>query len=716
MKKLMFVIVVILWFPASSIAGESKMVMNDFSLADMLNIEIYSAGKKAEKVIEIPASVKIITREEIQLYGYRSILEVLEHISGIYHLNPYTLTHTLGSFGIRGVWTSSGPNGNTAILVNGVNQFEYKDNTNPFSKITVPVEAVDRIEIIKGPMAVMYGSGASQGVINIITNASEKDGGVNLVAGSIGWEQPNPEPSHSMTAKYTDGEGDFNLNINASFSKNSGPDIKFRNMSNEPEQMLMNPMYNIMDMELSTRNRLEHENKYLNLAAVYKDFYADISYNETDQEFYFVVPPVDNGSILSYKATNVLIGLKKAPLDYLSLDYSLRYFKSNRDNDYDNINTDYWNYSFFATHGYEIELLHQLSALDNLDATIGLNYTSVEKNVYVDAYVPLSKDMNYIIETNAPVATSSVFTQLDYQACTSLKIVAGARLDHAASYKIYDRRYDPKTSGPDYPLVGTVTTLTSRSKSRNISNYRLASIYTMNDNNVFKFLYGEATRNHTGTNLSQNKKPDPEKTKTFEFNHIFTNTQTTVTSSLFWSSVENLMMAQRTFDPQQDGFITTRSFEGQSKTMGAELSILVQPIPNLTTEVSACFQETQDLDNKDIDFAYSPQLLGQLKIGYNSGVCSVSLTGSYVDSIETEWKPTGDGSSGQRIGDQTDDYFMLGANFRLADLYEGMYLNIRGSNLLNTQIRYPSIQSNAMLDKGTIGPGVACTITLGWEF
>jgi len=47
--------------------------IEDFSLEDLLNVEITTAGKKAQKISDIPASVVLITREEIERYGYQSL-------------------------------------------------------------------------------------------------------------------------------------------------------------------------------------------------------------------------------------------------------------------------------------------------------------------------------------------------------------------------------------------------------------------------------------------------------------------------------------------------------------------------------------------------------------------------------------------------------------------------------------------------------------------
>ena len=50
--------------------------------------------------------------------------------------------------------------------------------------------------------------------------------------------------------------------------------------------------------------------------------------------------------------------------------------------------------------------------------------------------------------------------------------------------------------------------------------------------------------------------------------------------------------------------------------------------------------------------------------------------------------------SGSRIGDKSDKYFLLGANFRVDDIFKGLYLNCRCSNLLDKEVRYPTSPRN----------------------
>ena len=168
MTKYLLAIIILLISPLISLSS-SKLTPDEIarmSLRDMMNVEIETAGKKPEKIEEIPASVVIITRNDIERFGYNNIEEVLNNIPGLFSINDYD---PWGSYnGVRGFW-SNFQNRNLIILINGIQQVENYSSTQPEIRMSLPVEIIEKIEIIRGPMSILYGSGAMLGVINIIT-------------------------------------------------------------------------------------------------------------------------------------------------------------------------------------------------------------------------------------------------------------------------------------------------------------------------------------------------------------------------------------------------------------------------------------------------------------------------------------------------------------------------------------------------------------------
>ncbi len=59
------------------------------SLEELMQIEINSANKISEKIGEIPASVVLITRQDIQRFGYTTLDDILQHVSGVYSIDFY---------------------------------------------------------------------------------------------------------------------------------------------------------------------------------------------------------------------------------------------------------------------------------------------------------------------------------------------------------------------------------------------------------------------------------------------------------------------------------------------------------------------------------------------------------------------------------------------------------------------------------------------------
>ena len=125
------------------------------SLEQLMNVTINSAGKQPEKVGDIPASVVILNRNDIETFGYVTISDVLRSVPGFFHVYDYDED----KIGVRAVL-----GGEIILLVNGVAQ-----HTNQLKHFAFPAEIIERIEIVRGPMSVIYGNGAFLGSINIIT-------------------------------------------------------------------------------------------------------------------------------------------------------------------------------------------------------------------------------------------------------------------------------------------------------------------------------------------------------------------------------------------------------------------------------------------------------------------------------------------------------------------------------------------------------------------
>jgi iron complex outermembrane receptor protein len=127
--------------------------------------KVEAASKWAQPVTQVPSSVSIVTAEQIKLYGYRTLADVLQSTAG-FHVSYDRNYSYLGTRGFnRGDY-----NGRVLLLVDGhrVNN-PVTDAAFIGTEFLLDVDLIERVEIVRGAGAVLYGNNAFFGVINVIT-------------------------------------------------------------------------------------------------------------------------------------------------------------------------------------------------------------------------------------------------------------------------------------------------------------------------------------------------------------------------------------------------------------------------------------------------------------------------------------------------------------------------------------------------------------------
>jgi outer membrane receptor for ferrienterochelin and colicins len=138
---------------------------------------VYGASKYEQKVTEAPSSVTIITADEIKKYGYRTINDVLQSVTGLYVTNDRNYSY----LGIRGFNRPGDYNTRVLLLIDG-----HRMNDNVYDEALygtegpIDVDLIDRVEIIRGPSSSLYGTNAFFGVINVITKRGRDIKGLEL--------------------------------------------------------------------------------------------------------------------------------------------------------------------------------------------------------------------------------------------------------------------------------------------------------------------------------------------------------------------------------------------------------------------------------------------------------------------------------------------------------------------------------------------------------
>jgi outer membrane receptor protein involved in Fe transport len=141
----------------------------NMSLEDLLNIEIVTASGGAEASAMAPANVVTVTRQEIERHGWRSLAEILAGVPGLYVVDD----HVLPAVSVRGI--SGGLRAGTRLVKVMINGFAVNfrpDLTAFLGPEFIPLEAIDRVEIAKGPLSALYGANAFLATVNVVTRRS----------------------------------------------------------------------------------------------------------------------------------------------------------------------------------------------------------------------------------------------------------------------------------------------------------------------------------------------------------------------------------------------------------------------------------------------------------------------------------------------------------------------------------------------------------------
>ena len=152
----------------------------------VLDNVVVSASGFEQDIKDAPASISVVTREELESGAFRDLTDALKNVEGV-SITGAAAQQGGGGYdiSIRGM-----PGAYTLILVDGKRQGTREARTNGNAGYEAgwipPLEAIERIEVIRGPMSSLYGSDAMGGVVNIITRKiAKKWGGSVRVEGTL---------------------------------------------------------------------------------------------------------------------------------------------------------------------------------------------------------------------------------------------------------------------------------------------------------------------------------------------------------------------------------------------------------------------------------------------------------------------------------------------------------------------------------------------------
>jgi len=171
---------------------------------------VVTATRDTEEIRKVPANVSVITAEQIEKSGATTIPEILEKLESI-QFRSYSGNASQSAMDMRG-FGGDNPFGKTLIMLDG--RRLNRPDMSSINWLQVPLNNVERIEVVRGASSVLYGDAAIGGVINIITKKGDGPPKFNasVIAGRYGLHDERVSVSGS-TDKWTyalNGENNYN--------------------------------------------------------------------------------------------------------------------------------------------------------------------------------------------------------------------------------------------------------------------------------------------------------------------------------------------------------------------------------------------------------------------------------------------------------------------------------------------------------------------------
>src|SRR5213080_4332790 len=166
--------------PDSSLSAEA---LKKLSIEELMNLQVTSVSKRPERLSQTASAIQVITQEDIRRSGASSLAEALRLAA---NLQVAQIDSRQWAISARGF------NGSTAnkllVLIDGRTVYTPLFSGVFWDVQEVPLQDIDRIEVISGPGATLWGANAVNGVINVITKDAKDTQGL-LLSGGGGSEQ-----------------------------------------------------------------------------------------------------------------------------------------------------------------------------------------------------------------------------------------------------------------------------------------------------------------------------------------------------------------------------------------------------------------------------------------------------------------------------------------------------------------------------------------------
>lgn len=416
-------------------AGVNRLFEMD--LSDLMNQKVVTASKYSQNSAEAASSIGVITADEIKKYGYRTLGEALNSQRGMYLSDDKNYIY-LGS---RGFSRPTDYNNRIVVMIDGhiLNEVVYGSSFMG-NEPGINLDNIERIEIIRGPGASVYGSGAMLNIINLIMKKGADINGATVSAGIGSFGKKDMSVTYGKKIKATDitisGTGGTSNGENYFFSEFNTPETNFGRSVGKDWEKYIGFQTSITNNNFKLSSSFSDRSKGIPTGAFNTDLTGDVE--STDKRFF-----VESSYRKQIKKNSSLL----LRLYYDDYRYSGSYPYGGQD-------------SFDASTGQWAggEVQYYLEAGKRNIITAGFECKYAFRNTYRE-WTP---DTTYF-NNNFPFSFFSLYAQDQIRIVKNLNLTAGLRYDQ---YSVFGHDASP----------------------------RLALVYKYSETSSVKLLYSEAYR------------------------------------------------------------------------------------------------------------------------------------------------------------------------------------------------------------------------------
>ncbi|MCW9015016.1 MAG: TonB-dependent receptor [Gammaproteobacteria bacterium] len=609
-------------------------------LLELLQEQTTLATKSRLNADYVPGMITVLQGHELSNKGIRTVWEALSLVPGVDLSIEETGRKQVVIRGIGRTYAS----GNSKILLNGTSM-NTANQAHADPVMNIPVEQVERIEVIRGPGSAVHGEFALAGVINVITRTDEN--AVFVTAGENGLL------GAGMMLTYNDKTTPFSMNLNLAGWETDGPDI----IAGEDELYYESGVVNSTYSNAPGPTNEAAEDKTAILSMNYHKFSLTAQWLKDGYGDHFgrnqILPPDEKRIVTS----NEYRTLEARQLLTIDTNWSSEIYAGWQDKE-QNKNDLFVGPSQFtspAIDGYVDVFYREQRSNAGVDfkwtdnqmhqVLLGIEYVDInvdhELNEYKESGVVLFDW--YFVEPDKRRRIRSTTFQEEFRPNDEFTVTFGLRHDN---YNDIDSELSP----------------------------RLASVWRIDQSNIFKAQYARAFRPPTFYEMAAAiTEVEGSTINTFELGYIYKNNDSEYGVTLFNSKIDQFIV----FVDQQ-GFRNTES----ANMLGIEFELTQQISKKLDIDANISYLDSED-NNTGQALAGSTDWIGNLGINYQP-VSRTNLALQYHYTGESYREATD-------TRDRLDAYSTTDFTLSLTDFF-GKNTGFRAGikNLFDQDVKYPA--------------------------